>query len=63
MESFFKYAKQEEFFRRSFINISEVKMAAFEYIEGFYNSKKPHFANLMLAPNEKEIQFSKYIFI
>lgn len=58
MEPFFKYAKQEEFSRRSFINISEVKMAAFEYIEGFYNSRRPHCANQMLTPNEKEIQFS-----
>lgn len=58
MESFFKYAKQEEFSRRSFINISEVKMAAFEYIEGFYNSRRPHSANQMLTPNEKEVHFS-----
>lgn len=61
MESFFKYAKQEEFSRRAFINISEVKMATFEYIQGFYNSKRPHSANQMLTPNEKEIQFNKYI--
>ena len=61
MESFFKYAKQEEFSRRSFINISEVKMAAFEYIEGFYNSRRPHSANQMLTPNEKDASFTKHI--
>lgn len=55
VESFFKYAKQEEFSRRSFTSVSEVKLAAFEYIEGFYNSKRPHSANKMLTPNEKEI--------
>lgn len=57
MESFFKFAKLEEFSRRSFANISEVKTAAFQYIEGFYNSKRPHSANQMLSPNEKELAF------
>ena len=59
MEAFFKYAKLEEFSRRTFANISEVKMAAFQYIEGFYNSRRPHSANLMLSPNEKEQSFCK----
>ena len=58
MEAFFKYAKMEEFSRKSFANISEVKMAAFQYIEGFYNSRRPHSANLMLSPNEKEQSFN-----
>jgi putative transposase len=61
MEAFFKYAKQEEFSRRSFVNISEVKMAAFQYIEGFYNSKRPHSANKMLTPNQKEAMFCENI--
>ena len=59
MESFFKYAKLEEFSRRSFHNVSQVKIAAFQYIEGFYNSQRPHSANQMLTPIEKELLFSK----
>ncbi|WP_158423285.1 hypothetical protein [Listeria ivanovii] len=27
---------------------------AAEYIEGFYNPKRPHSANNMLTPNQKE---------
>lgn len=57
MEAFFKYAKQEEFSRRSFASIAEVKMAAFKYIEGFYNSRRPHSANQMMTPNEREAKF------
>lgn len=58
MESFFKYAKLEEFSRKSFLNISQVKSSAFEYIDGFYNSRRPHSANLMLSPNDKELSFT-----
>jgi len=61
MEAFFKYAKQEEFSRRNFANVSEVKMAAFQYIEGFYNSRRPHSANQMLTPNEKEVMLRQNI--
>lgn len=61
MEAFFKYAKQEEFSRRSFASVAEVKMAAFQYIEGFYNSRRPHSANKMLTPNEKEDVFRQNI--
>lgn len=59
MESFFKFAKLEEFSRKSFVNINQVKLAAFEYIEGFYNSARPHSANSMLSPNEKEADCSQ----
>lgn len=57
IESFFKYAKLEEFSRKSFSFLSDVKSSAFSYIEGFYNSKRPHSANDMLTPNEKEMIF------
>ncbi|NLV86855.1 MAG: hypothetical protein GX025_06530, partial [Clostridiales bacterium] len=40
-----------------FASVAEVKMAAFQYIEGFYNSRRPHSANKMLTPNEKEAMF------
>jgi len=44
--------------RRNFKSIHDVKLSCFEYIEGFYNSKRPHSANLMISPNAKELQFS-----
>lgn len=53
-ESFFKYMKKEELNRRTFRTIQEVEQSSFEYIEGFYNSKRPHSANNMMTPNEKE---------
>ncbi|EGP9916971.1 IS3 family transposase [Listeria monocytogenes] len=56
-ESFFKYMKKEELNRRNFSSLEEVKLAYFEYIEGFYNSKRPHSANNFLSPNLKELAF------
>lgn len=41
-ESFFKYLKKEECNRRTYHNESELKLSLFQYIEGFYNSKRPH---------------------
>ncbi|MFS0974145.1 integrase core domain-containing protein, partial [Enterococcus avium] len=41
-EAFFKYMKKEELNRRSFHSIEEVRLACFAYIEGFYNTKRPH---------------------
>ena len=57
-ESFFKYLKKEETNRRTFSSLSELKLSVFEYIEGFYNSKRPHSSLGYLTPNEKELQFS-----
>lgn len=60
-ESFFKYLKKEETNRRTFSSLSELKLSVFEYIEGFYNSKRPHSSLEYLTPNEKESQFySRY---
>lgn len=56
-ESFFKYLKKEELNRRSFSSIQELNLSLFEYIEGFYNKRRPHYANLLLSPNEKEDAF------
>lgn len=53
-EAFFKYMKKEELDRRVFKTIQEVTLSSFEYIEGFYNPKRPHSANNMLTPNQKE---------
>ena len=56
-ESFFKYLKKEETNRRTFSSLSELKLSIFEYIEGFYNSKRPHSSLGDLTPNEKESLF------
>lgn len=49
--------KKEELNRRTFSSLKEVQLACFEYIEGFYNSKRPHGTLNMLTPNEKEDEF------
>jgi putative transposase len=57
MESFFKNLKHEELNRRTFNTIGELNLSLFEYIEGFYNSHRPHSANDYLSPNEREKVF------
>ena len=56
-ECFFKYLKKEEVHRKSYHSLHDLELAIFEYIEGFYNSKKPHSSLGMLTPNEKEKLF------
>ncbi|MDA9470893.1 Transposase [Enterococcus sp. 5H] len=53
-EAFFKYMKKEELNRKIFSSLQEVQLACFEYIEGFYNSQRPHGTLNMLTPNEIE---------
>lgn len=59
-ESFFKYLKKEDLDRKTFSSLNELNLAIFEYIEGFYNSKRPHFANKLLTPDEKEKLFFNF---
>lgn len=56
-ECFFKYLKKEETNRRTYHSLQELKLSIFEYIEGFYNSRRPHSSLGMLTPNEKEELF------
>lgn len=56
-ESFFKHLKREEAARRRYENISDLRISMFEYIEGFYNAKRPHGTLDHLTPNEKEELF------
>lgn len=56
-ECFFKYLKKEETNRRTYHSLQELQLSVFEYIEGFYNSKRPHGSLGMLTPNEKEELF------
>jgi len=57
-ESFFKFLKIEELNRKTYNNKTELDISLFEYIEGFYNSKRPHSANNMLSPNQKDKLYS-----
>ena len=57
MECFFKYLKKEETDRRNYTALGELKQSLFTYINGFYNSVRPHSHNDGLAPNQKEALF------
>lgn len=53
-ECFFKYLKLEETNRRTYHTFDELYLSVFEYIEGYYNSRRPHSSLGYLAPNEAE---------
>ena len=53
-ECFFKHLKKEEVNRKTFHSLQELQLSVFEYIEGFYNAKRPHISLGMMTPNEKE---------
>lgn len=59
MECFFKYLKKEETNRRTYSSAQELNLSLFTYINGFYNSVRPHSHNNGLTPNEKEDGFMK----
>ncbi|WYJ83100.1 hypothetical protein IGL98_000396 [Enterococcus sp. DIV0840] len=54
-EAFFKYMKKEELKRRTFSSLKEVQLTCFEYIEGFYNSQRPHGTLDMLTQMKRRI--------
>ncbi|WP_246419068.1 IS3 family transposase [Caproicibacterium amylolyticum] len=56
-ESFFKYLKKEETNRKAYHSLQELQLSIFQYIEGYYNSRRPHGSLRMLTPNEKEELF------
>ena len=45
VETFFKSLKAERVWRRSWQTRSEVEVALFEYINGFYNPRRKHSAS------------------
>ena len=57
-ESFFKFLKREQTNRRNYQNLKELETSIFEYIEGYYNAKRPHTTLNYLTPNEAEKKFS-----
>jgi len=54
IESFFGHLKNEWLCDFKFQSIIEVKSALFEYIDGFYNTKRFHAGNGNLPPDEYE---------
>ena len=57
-EYFLKYLKKEGTDRKRYHSGQELQLSLFEYIEGFYNSKRPHSTLGMLTPNEVEALYS-----
>lgn len=53
-ECFFKYLKKEETNRKIYHSLQELQLSIFEYIEGYYNSRRPHTTLGMLTPNQAE---------
>ena len=56
-ESFFRQFKREEADRRTYRSRQELYLAVFEYIEGFYNSHRPHASLGWLTPDQVEAVF------
>ena len=56
-ECFFKYLKREETNRRTYHTFNELYLSVFEYIEGYYNSRRPHCSLGYLTPNEAEAAY------
>lgn len=52
--------KKEETNRRTYHSLQELLLSVFEYIEGFYNSRRPHGSLGMLTPNQVELLFSEH---
>ena len=49
--------KKEETDRRNYKSLGELYLSLFTYINGFYNSVRPHSRNNGLSPNQKEALF------
>lgn len=56
-ESFFKHFKREEANRRTYHSVNDLHNAIFEYIDGFYNSIRPHASLNNFTPDEVEAYF------
>ena len=58
-ESFFKTLKTELVYHHKFINREMAKIKIFEYIEGFYNTKRIHSAIGYITPSQMEEYLNK----
>ena len=55
MESFWSTLKHELIFRKNFATRDEAKAAIFDYIEGFYNKTRLHYALGDKSPLDYEL--------
>ena len=44
VEAFFKFLKAKDMKRKTYSNLADLQLSLFEYIDGFYNTKRPHSA-------------------
>jgi putative transposase len=56
-ESFFKFLKLEETNRRNYQSQKDLELSLFQYIEGYYNPKRPHGSLGYLSPNQAEANY------
>lgn len=56
-ESFFKYLKLEVVKRHTYHTLQELQLSILEYIDGYYNSRRPHGTINNLTTNEKEYDY------
>lgn len=57
MESFNSIIKKEEINHRTFITYNEAKVAIFEFIEGWYNTRRIHGNLGYITPNQKYLEY------
>ena len=55
-EYFFKYLKKEEPNCKCYHSLQELQLSIFEYIEGYYNSKRPHSIYLLQTKQKLSIR-------
>ena len=60
-ESFFKFLKHERTNRFTYHSLGELRLDLFDYIESFYNNKRPHGSLDYLTPNQVEANFAKQV--
>ena len=58
-ESFFRRFKREEADPRTYRSRQALYLAVFDYIEGFYNSHRPHASLGWLIPDQVEADFCR----
>ena len=57
VEAFFKFLKAEVTNRKTYSCLTDLQISLFEYIDGFYNAKRPHSAINFLSPRDFEFKF------
>ncbi|MCL2847648.1 MAG: IS3 family transposase [Firmicutes bacterium] len=57
VEAFFKFLKRNEVYRRHYATKEQMYASLFEYISGYYNTRKKHSACGFLSPNKKELLY------